>query len=98
MTDETLKVREMVETYFDQHARTYIVNQDVIDWERDHIVNIGTSIMCTKWEIGPHGGGFVQAVVDNNLERAVGRADKVNLQVLPFYVYMMNNLGYMSLT
>lgn len=58
-----------------------------------HIVHIGTSILCTKWGIGYPGGGFVQAVVDNDLMNAVGRADSTNVKMLPFYCKLIYNVG-----
>ena len=63
---------------------------------RDHATNIGTSILCTKWEIGYPGGSFVQAVVNNNLMETFGRADHINLYFIRFYVYLIYNQGYVA--
>lgn len=41
----------------------------------DHIVDIMVSIMATRDKSSYAGGGFVQAVVDNNLYLAMSRAD-----------------------
>lgn len=60
----------------------------------DHIINIGTSIMCTKWNIGYEGGGFVQAVVDNNLSKAIGSADGTNIKALKLYCQMLYNIPF----
>ncbi|CAB4159421.1 hypothetical protein UFOVP699_157 [uncultured Caudovirales phage] len=62
----------------------------------EHVVNIGFSILCTKWEVGYPGGGFVQAIVSNNLMEAFGRADSINLNAIGFYVYLIYNQGYVS--
>jgi hypothetical protein len=59
----------------------------------NHIIGIGTSILCTKWEIGYAGGGFVQAVVNNDLRNAFGRADSTNVIALVFYCQLMQNIG-----
>jgi hypothetical protein len=67
-----------------------------VDNERDHIVNIGTSILCTKWKVGYPGGSFVQALVNNDLMETHGRADDINLNCIRFYVYLMYNQGYIS--
>jgi hypothetical protein len=42
--------------------------------ENDHVINIMTSVMLHRDGLRP-GGGFVQAVVGNNLSLAVSRAD-----------------------
>jgi hypothetical protein len=63
------------------------------DCENDHIVQIGTSILCTRWNVGYAGGGFVQAVVDNDLQRAISNADTTNVRALKFYCQLMYNVG-----
>ena len=65
-------------------------------WERDHIISIGTSVLCTKWEVGYPGGSFVQAVVNNDLREAFGRADSVNQDCMKFYVMLIYNTGYIA--
>lgn len=60
---------------------------------RDHIIQIGTSVLSTKWEVGYPGGSFVQAVVGNDLMGAFGRADEVNRQAIGFYVSLLYNLA-----
>ena len=62
----------------------------------DHIVNIGTSIMMNKWEIDTRPGSFVRAVLDNDLEASVNCADNINRDLLPFYVTLKYNLGYVE--
>jgi hypothetical protein len=63
------------------------------DCQNDHIVQIGTSILCTRWNVGYAGGGFVQAVVDNDLQRAIANADSTNVRALKFYCQLMYNVG-----
>jgi len=41
----------------------------------EHIIDIMVSIMVTRDKSSYPGGGFVQAVVDNNLYLAMSRAD-----------------------
>lgn len=62
--------------------------------EKEHIISIGTSILQTKFEVGFKGGGFVQAVVDNDLSGAIGNADSTNVKAIKFYVMLMYNVGY----
>lgn len=63
---------------------------------RDHIVRIGTSILCTKWNVGYPGGSFVQAVVNGDLMETHSRADDVNLNCIRFYVSLIYNQSYVS--
>ena len=82
-------VKGIVEKYVNENAESNIYN--LIEFEKNHIINIGTSILCTKWNIGYAGGGFVQAVVANDLSRAVGSADSTNIKALKLYCQMMYN-------
>jgi hypothetical protein len=59
----------------------------------EHIKDIGTSIMMVKWELELENGGFVKAVIDNDLEGCVNRADNVCRDCLAFFVTLKNCLG-----
>lgn len=92
--EEKMKmVRDLVSNYLaDNH--NLIPNQHRINPEDiSHIENIGTSILCTKWNVGYPGGSFVQAVVDNDLNGAFSKADSVNRDCILFYVSLMTNVG-----
>jgi|TARA_B110000459_G_C16409194_1_gene402265 hypothetical protein len=87
-THEKIKVvKGIVETYVNENSETDLLS----DFELNHVINIGTSILCTKWNIGYAGGGFVQAVVANDLSRAIGSADSTNIKALKLYCQMMYN-------
>jgi hypothetical protein len=87
-------IKKQVQAYFNQNARYYIPNFESLSEEnKSHIVDIGTSIICTKHKIGYQGGSFAQSIVDNNLSRAFATADNINLNALRFYVMMINNMG-----
>jgi acid phosphatase family membrane protein YuiD len=45
------------------------------DVDSPHIISIISSVMMTRDGVGLRGGGFVQAVVNNDLYRAVSSAD-----------------------
>ncbi len=52
--------------------------QFVKEWNEnvsEHIIDIMVSIMVTRDKSSYAGGGFVQAIVDNNLYLALSRAD-----------------------
>ena len=85
-------VRAVVSDYFDKYGDKYLPLYQKLS-EQDHIINIGTSILCTKWEVGYPGGSFAKAVVDNNLSEAFGRADDINIHCIRFYVMLMYNVG-----
>jgi|TARA_B100000767_G_scaffold86569_1_gene83200 hypothetical protein len=58
----------------------------------EHVVSIGVSIIETKYpEIGPGygGGGFVNAVINNELMESFARADKTNVKYLEFYCELL---------
>ena len=59
---------------------------------REHIIRIGTSILCTKRGVGYPGGSFVQAIVNNDLMGAFGRADRINKDSIEFYCKLLYNL------
>jgi hypothetical protein len=85
-------VRTVVSDYFDKYAIQYVPHI-MFQLERDHIVDTGTSIMCDKWHVGYPPGSFAQAVVDNDLIEAFGRADDINIYCIRFYVMLMYNVG-----
>jgi hypothetical protein len=85
-------VRAVVSDYFDKYADKYLALFLKIS-QKDHIIDIGTSILCTKWSVGYPGGSFAQAVVNNDLAEAFGRADDINIHCIRFYVMLMYNVG-----
>lgn len=92
------RIIEAVKEHIDQYLRT---GRDVgfglvasTQDNRDHIAQIGKSILCTRWGVGYPGGSFAQAVVDNDLREAFGRADHINLNCIRFYVSLMYNQTY----
>lgn len=85
-------VRALVFDYFDKYAIQY-VPYTMMMFEKEHIIDIGTSILCTKWKVGYPGGSFAKAIVDNNLSESFGRADDINVHCIRFYVMLMYNVG-----
>jgi hypothetical protein len=85
-------VKGIVETYFEENSQ-YAGLDSLSEESQSHVIQIGTSILCTKWEIGYEGGGFVQAVVDNDLSGAIGRADGTSMRALKFFCQLMYNVG-----
>lgn len=85
-------VRTLVSDYFNKNADKYIP-QALMLLEKEHIIDIGTSVLCTKWDVGYPGGHFAQAIVDNNLSESYSRADDVNVHCIRFYLMLMYNVG-----
>ena len=85
------QIKELVVNYYNSNffkIMGYYLNND----DKEHVVNIGTSILCTKWNIGYPGGSFAQAVVNNDLMETFSRADDVNSKVIKFYVHLIYNI------
>ena len=88
------KIRNQVQAYFDQNAHSYINYFTLESKEnRDHIVNIGTSIICTQHNVGYPGGSFVQSIVNNDLRGTFATADDININAIRFYLMMIHNMG-----
>ena len=87
----------------DLQAYKRIVDQEFVQWyfgqskiglteeEMNHVKSIGVSVLQTR-DGGMQGGGFVQAVVANDLSGAYNRADSTNLKVIPFYVILKDHV------
>lgn len=88
------KIREQVERYYNMNFNTIVPEaKHLFESQREHIINIATSIYCTKLKIGYPGGSFVQSVVNNDLTGAFSTADNTNRQVLRFYVMFLYNFS-----
>jgi hypothetical protein len=94
-TDERVaKIRAKVEDFYNNHSHLVDLESKLIPDSRQHIIAIGTSILCTKWEVGPPGGSFVQAMVNNNLMESFSRADSINAGAIRFYCSLIYNTVY----
>jgi hypothetical protein len=88
------KIRNGVKSYFRDNGPRYITGfVNLSEEDKKHIINIGTSIICTRYEIGFPGGSFVQAIVNNELTETFARADDVNLKAIRFYVMLKHNFS-----
>lgn len=95
------RIREAVRARFDEYkynGRDEAFARQIAPFheEREHVLSIGTSILCTKWGIGYPGGSFVQAIVNNDLTETFGRADHINLNAIRFYVQLVYNQSYIE--
>lgn len=95
--DNYTEVRKLTENYVRGKLTEYLTARihpiQLSDEGFEHGVDIGVSILETKWpQIGMYlGGDFVKAVCNNDLMEAVGRADEVNRQLLHFHCQLLYN-------
>jgi hypothetical protein len=85
-------VKEVVTDYFNQNAH-YVGLSNLGESEQNHIIQIGTSILCTRWGVGYEGGGFVKFFVNNDLMGAIGSADSTSCKGFKFFASLMYNVG-----
>lgn len=78
--------RDTVQTQFDQWYGTQM-RVALTDDQIERVIGTGISIL-DEMEGKSGAGGFVRAVVDNDLVQAHLRADSTNLRVLYFYVLL----------
>ena len=95
--EQVKEVRDIVRHYFEENSM-YAGIDDMSTDNKEHVINIGASILCTKWDIGHKGGSFVQAVVANDLSKALGCADYINEKALKFYCQLIQNVGMIDVT
>jgi hypothetical protein len=75
---------EAVNYYFTGFA--YPNRTSFTDSEINHVTDIVASIFMTKYGYR-QGGGFVQAVIENNLSQAFSRADSTIVKALKIIVW-----------
>lgn len=68
------QTRILTNELYDQYAKKAEHYAELWGVDNHHVIQIITSIMLHRDGLRP-GGGFVEAVVSNNLRLAVGRAD-----------------------
>lgn len=76
--------------YYDENAKWSIMGLPLDEVEETSVLNIMKS-MYMSWLEQYNSGHFVQAILDNNLEEAVNRADEVNCRCLKLYVWFKRN-------
>jgi hypothetical protein len=89
------KIRANVEVYLMKNAESCNVpiTSLFVDESKNHILDIGTSIMANRLGIETYPGSFVKAILENDLYEAINRADSINRGAIAFYVTMIHNLG-----
>lgn len=75
---------EAVNYYFKEFS--YPNRASFSDSEISHVTDIVASVFMTKYKYR-QGGGFVQAVIENNLSQAFSRADATIVRALKIIVW-----------
>lgn len=72
----------------------HMIVGDATEDEKQHIVQIGASVMMTRDKY-IRGGSFVEAIIHNDLNDALNRADSTCLKALKFFSYV-NKYRYLN--
>jgi hypothetical protein len=95
LIEHRARIKTAVEKYLDRNAAQAGIAMLILNPEaREHITSIGTSVLMNVWGIGPEGGSFVRALVNNDLKESYSRADHINQKAIMFYVMLMVNQTY----
>ncbi len=82
-------VVDLVTSYLKQEGNSCGLNN--VEEEISHIINLGVSMLMTKWKLGPQGGSFVSSFVSNDLMKAVAYADQTSMKGFKFFARLLYN-------
>jgi hypothetical protein len=88
-----VSTREKLNEYVGNQLEEYGKYHVLITIDFDTVKDMGVSILQTKFpQIGPGygGGGFVDALLSNDLEGTFARADSTNRKYILFYLQLLN--------
>ena len=91
-----MEFREKLEEYVGDQIKGYAKYNEISLVDVSHVISIGVSILETKFpDIGPGygGGGFVDAILSNDLEATFARADSTNRKYVLFYLQLLNSFS-----
>jgi len=86
---DTQAYKDRVQKEFDQWYGSQM-RVTLTEEEMNHVKSIGVSVLQTR-DGGLQGGGFVQAIVKNDLSGSYNRADSTNSKVIPFYIILKDH-------
>ena len=87
---DTQAYKDRVQKEFDQWYGSQM-RVTLTEEEMNHVKSIGVSVLQTR-DGGLQGGGFVQAIVKNDLSGSYNRADSTNSKVIPFYIILKDHV------
>lgn len=85
MADKIQQIREKVTKYCIENQGAIPDFDSLSVQDKEHIYELAASIVFTKENI-MQGGGFVHAIINNDLESAIGRGDRVAIKGLKLFV------------
>jgi len=88
--------REKLDEYVGNRLESYGDTNALNDCDFESVKNMGVSVLETKFpDIGPGygGGGFVDAILSNDLEGTFARADSTNRKYVLFYLQLLNSFS-----
>lgn len=85
------RIEEKVREYLERNDHWGLEGLDLGDGAvRDHLIHCGTEMILWKWDLSEYEpGGFVRAVVENDLEATFTKADRVNEKALKWYLSLL---------
>ena len=83
-------IRKQVTEYCIQNRNAVINFSGLSDEDRERVYELAASVVFTRDNI-MQGGGFIQAIIANDLESAVGRADDIAIRCLKLLVFVKYN-------
>lgn len=86
-------VMDVVQSYFNRNAEACSLN-NLSDDATFHIIDLGVSMLMTKWKLDSNAGSFVQAFVANDLMQALGRADSTSMKGFKFFGRLIYNVDF----
>lgn len=82
-----INIEETVDKFLSEMAHEFHFDTETYP----HVRSICNSILRTKYKIGPEGGGFVQALLNNDLLGSYSRCDHINQKYIPLYVKLITH-------
>lgn len=86
-------VTNLVTSYLSQEGEACGLG-DISSTKAFHIIDLGVSMLMTKWKLGPEAGSFVTAFVNNDLMRAIANADSVAMSAFKFFGRLIYNTDF----
>lgn len=84
-------IRDLVRNYLVKNSRL-VEKVKLTDETISHVINTGTDLLAAKWGLRTNCGGFVQSILDNNLNNTISFADSTNENFIKFYVILSYNV------
>lgn len=80
--------QKAAQEYMEKNLEFASAGSEFTETEKQHVARIGASVLMTRDKVGYPGGGFVHAIVENNLSASIARADKTCIKALKFFIML----------